>query len=119
MTKIKMTKRVKLEESFLTPNFIGSWVMETFICDQIIAYYEKNKENNVNDALLSVSVAGAAGLFVATDVSLANNFLAGYFGITDNMSNLAGVGTAGLSTACGFTAIQMMQNTFLKKNWID
>jgi len=42
-----MTKRVKLEESFLTPNFIGSWVMETFICDQIIAYYEKNKEKQV------------------------------------------------------------------------
>lgn len=80
---------------------------------------KKTKENNMNDALLSVSVAGAAGLFVATDASLANNFLVSYFGITDNMSNLAGVGTAGLSTACGFTAIQIMQNGFLKKNWID
>ena len=80
---------------------------------------KKTKENNVNDMLLSVSVAGAAGLFVATDVSLANNFLISYFGITDNMSNLAGIGTAGLSTACGFTGIQLFQNTFLKKNWID
>jgi len=38
-----MTKRVELDKSKLTPNFIGSWVMETLICDQIIAYYEKNK----------------------------------------------------------------------------
>ena len=80
---------------------------------------KKNKENNRNDALLSVSVAGAAGLFVATDVSLANNFLEPYFGITESMSNLSGVGTAGLSTACGFTTIQLFQNAFMKKNWID
>ena len=39
-----MTKRAELDKSDLTPNFIGSWVMETLICDQIIAYYEKNKE---------------------------------------------------------------------------
>ena len=40
-------KRSDLGESKLTPNFIGSWVMETSICDQIIAYYEKNKEKEV------------------------------------------------------------------------
>lgn len=78
-----------------------------------------NRANLRNDALLSVSVAGAAGLFVATDVSLANNFLAAYFGVTDQMSNLAGIGTAGMSTAVGFTAIQTVQNTFMKRNWID
>ena len=42
-----MTKRVELDKSQLTPNFIGSWVMETLICDQIIAYYEKNKEKQI------------------------------------------------------------------------
>ena len=42
-----MTKRAELEKSHLTPNFIGSWVMETLICDQIIAYYEKNKEKQI------------------------------------------------------------------------
>ena len=84
----------------------------------VLPMWEK-ASNNVYDMLLSVSVAGAAGLFVATDVSLANNFLISYFGITENMSNLAGIGTAGLSTECGFTGIQLFQNTFLKKNWID
>ena len=81
---------------------------------------ERNNATNLrNDALLSVSVAGAAGLFVATDVSLANNYLAAYFGITDGMSNLAGIGTAGMSTAVGFTGVPTLQNTFMKRNWID
>ncbi len=38
-----MTKRIKLEKSNLTPNFIGSWEMKDSICDQIISYYENNK----------------------------------------------------------------------------
>ena len=42
-----MTKRAELEKSHLTPNFIGSWVMESLICDQIISYYEKNKEKQI------------------------------------------------------------------------
>ena len=42
-----MIKRAELDKSHLSPNFIGSWVMETFICDQIIAYYEKNKEKQI------------------------------------------------------------------------
>jgi len=42
-----MIKRVELDKSKLTPNFIGSWVMETLICDQIIAYYEKNKDKQI------------------------------------------------------------------------
>ena len=41
-------------------------------------------------------------------VSLANNFLEPYFGITETMTNLSGVGTAGLSTAVGFTTIKAM-----------
>ena len=39
-----MTKRVQLEESKLTPNFIGSWKMQPSICDQIVSYYEENKK---------------------------------------------------------------------------
>ena len=42
-----MTKRIELDKSQLTPNFIGSWVMETLICDQIIDYYEKNKAKQI------------------------------------------------------------------------
>ena len=37
-------KRSYLEESKLTPNFIGSWIIDYYICDEIIAYYEKNKQ---------------------------------------------------------------------------
>ena len=39
-----MTKRLKIEKSNLSPNFIGSWKMKDSICDQIIDYYEKNKK---------------------------------------------------------------------------
>jgi len=39
-----MTKRLKLEQSNLSPNFIGSWEMKGSICDEIISYYEKHKD---------------------------------------------------------------------------
>ena len=37
-------KRSYLGESKLTPNFIGSWIIDYSLCDEIIAYYEKNKQ---------------------------------------------------------------------------
>ena len=37
-------KRSYLGESKLTPNFIGSWIIDNNLCDEIIAYYEKNKQ---------------------------------------------------------------------------
>ena len=37
-------KRFNLAASNLSPNFIGSWFIEPSICDEIIAYYEKNKQ---------------------------------------------------------------------------
>ena len=40
-------KRSYLVESKLTPNFIGSWVIDYSLCDEIIAYYEKNKQKQV------------------------------------------------------------------------
>tara|TARA_Y100001968_G_scaffold318722_1_gene349311 strand:- start:3114 stop:3716 length:603 start_codon:yes stop_codon:yes gene_type:complete len=42
-----MKHRVKLSKPNLSPNFIGSWEIETSICDQIIAYYDKHKEREV------------------------------------------------------------------------
>ncbi|WP_269604511.1 2OG-Fe(II) oxygenase [Prochlorococcus marinus] len=45
-----MTKRVNLEKSKLSPNFIGSWEIESSLCDQIIAYYDKNKEKQIKGA---------------------------------------------------------------------
>ena len=36
-------QRISLESSSLTPNFIGSWVIEPFsLCDDLIAYFESN-----------------------------------------------------------------------------
>tara|TARA_Y100001968_G_C19284574_1_gene680974 strand:- start:315 stop:917 length:603 start_codon:yes stop_codon:yes gene_type:complete len=42
-----MSRRISLEQANLNPNFIGSWEMETSICDEIIAYYEKHKKKQV------------------------------------------------------------------------
>tara|TARA_Y100001968_G_scaffold272760_1_gene265113 strand:+ start:947 stop:1549 length:603 start_codon:yes stop_codon:yes gene_type:complete len=39
-----MTIRFNLGQSNLTPHFIGSWIMEASICDQIKTYYDQNKE---------------------------------------------------------------------------
>ena len=36
-------QRISLEPSSLTPNFIGSWVIEPFsLCDDLITYFESN-----------------------------------------------------------------------------
>ena len=51
-----MTKRAELDKSQLTPNFIGSWAMETLICDQIIAYYEKNKEKQIQGSTIGGTI---------------------------------------------------------------
>tara|TARA_B100000579_G_C22771450_1_gene824175 strand:+ start:220 stop:816 length:597 start_codon:yes stop_codon:yes gene_type:complete len=37
-------KRSNLDKSNLSPNFIGSWEIPHSVCDEIIAYYEKNKQ---------------------------------------------------------------------------
>ena len=39
-----MVKRLSLEKSNLSPNFIGSWEMNYSICDQIIDYFENHQE---------------------------------------------------------------------------
>ena len=39
-----MTRRLNLTKSNLTPNFIGSWEMESSICDLIINYYDKHQD---------------------------------------------------------------------------
>ena len=40
-------RRVALKKSDLTPNFIGSWVIEPLsLCDDLIAYFETHRGNN-------------------------------------------------------------------------
>ena len=36
-------KRSDLEKANLSPNFIGSWMIEPTLCEEIIEYFEKNK----------------------------------------------------------------------------
>ncbi len=36
-------KRSDLEKGNLTPNFIGSWIIEPTLCEEIIEYFEKHK----------------------------------------------------------------------------
>ena len=39
-------KRLDLGKTNLSPNFIGSWIIEPSLCDEIISYYEKNKQKH-------------------------------------------------------------------------
>eukprot|EP00501_MAST-03F_sp_TOSAG23-6_P002600 GSMAST32.ASY1.ANO1.2741.1 assembled CDS len=74
------------------------------------------------DAALSVSIGGACGCFVGTDVSFgASNWLRPVVGVEEGISALAASSTAGASTAMGFTAFQAVQNvTYTEgKNWVD
>lgn len=36
-------KRSNLNKGNLTPNFIGSWIIDPTLCEEIIKYFEKNK----------------------------------------------------------------------------
>lgn len=83
-------------------------------------YNISNIDNDIfkNDTQLSLSIAGAAGMFVATDASISNNFLVDYFGILENMTNNKQIITAGLSTSTGFIILQTLQN-FKKRNYLD
>ena len=36
-------KRSNLHKGNLTPNFIGSWIIDPTLCEEIIEYFEKNK----------------------------------------------------------------------------
>ncbi len=40
-------KRTDLDKGNLTPNFIGSWIIEPNLCEQIISYFEKNKHKQI------------------------------------------------------------------------
>tara|TARA_B100000700_G_scaffold329329_1_gene450589 strand:+ start:8376 stop:8984 length:609 start_codon:yes stop_codon:yes gene_type:complete len=39
-----MKQLVDLGKTNLNPNFIGSWIIDTSICDHLISYYEEHKE---------------------------------------------------------------------------
>lgn len=86
--------------------------------------------NLKNDAALSVSIGGATGCFVGTDVTFVTgegaaavdaNWLRPVVGIEDSASDLSGMVSAGTSTALGFGGVQMVQNVVVPagKSWVD
>lgn len=77
--------------------------------------------NAYSDAMLSVSIGGATGTFLGTDVSFADNALRPLFGVEASMSSLEGMVRAGASTSTGFLAVQSAQNVAapLGANWLD
>lgn len=81
-----------------------------------------NSANMYSDAMLSVSIGGATGTFVGTDISFAGeNVLRPFFGVEEGMSDLEGMVRAGASTSAGFMGVQALQNVALPSgaNWID
>lgn len=73
------------------------------------------------DAMLSVSIGGATGTFVGTDISFGDNVLRPFFGVEEGMGDLEGMVRAGASTSAGFLGVQALQNAALPAgaNWID
>ena len=81
-----------------------------------------SSSNLKSDATLSMSIGGATGAFVGTDISFGDqNWLRPVFGIEDSAGALAGMTTAGSSTAFGFATFQSVQNVSLPhgKTWVD
>lgn len=80
-----------------------------------------NSENFAKDAQLGISIGGATGAFVGTDVSFAGNWLRPVVGVEECTSDLMGMVKAGSSTGLGFGAFQSVQNVSFPKgsNWTD
>jgi len=84
-----------------------------------------NSKNLVNDATLSLSIGGASGAFVGTDIvyqnGVGNEILGPLVGVLPTDSVLIGCTKAGSATAIGFTGAQIFQNVTWpsNKNWID
>lgn len=84
------------------------------IYPNIFTYIEqKNDDNFKQDLKLSISIAGATGTFLGTDITYKPNIFNTFLGIEDNTN---GIINAGLSTSLGFFTLDFLQNkkkTFL------
>lgn len=80
-----------------------------------------DSSNFAKDAQLGISIGGATGAFVGTDVSFAGNWLRPVVGVEEATSDLVGMVKAGSSTALGFGAFQSVQNVSFPagSNWTD
>lgn len=73
------------------------------------------------DMTLSMSIGGAAGLFVATEGYYAKNFLTDWFGVYKDTPVAEGCLLGGLSMVVGFVLVQSVQNVVMPVNtsWAD
>ena len=39
-------KKFELEKSNLSPNFIGSWIIDNSLCDELVVYFEQNQASH-------------------------------------------------------------------------
>lgn len=77
--------------------------MGRHVYSKLIGHIEApNSKNMTQDAGLCVGIAGAAGMFVSTDVSFIGNPLKSTFGVYETTAPLTGMIKAGGSTAAGF-----------------
>lgn len=79
-----------------------------------------SSSNVVDDAMLSVSIGGAAGAFVGTDAVYMGgegNFLRPFVGVEATDSVLVGCAKAGSATGLGFAVAQSAQNIIVPNNW--
>lgn len=88
---------------------------------RIYSVGKANSSNLVKDAQLGISIGGATGAFVGTDVSFAGNWLRPVVGVEETTADLIGMVKAGSSTSLGFGAFQTVQNPIIPKHgsWND
>jgi|SaaInlStandDraft_2_1057019.scaffolds.fasta_scaffold04362_2 hypothetical protein len=99
--------------------FFTGLLMTKYLCPSI-DIDRKDEKSNIQSYLgVSSSIGGATGLSVATDTSIDNNFMGDYFGITGEYTILESLFIAGTSNACGFLALQTIQNMKKKHGWIN
>merc|ERR1712070_21332 len=106
--------------------FVGLRVARNVLSLALPGIAGPDYDNLKADAALSVSIGGATGCFVGTDVSFVTNgvdenWLRSVVGIEDGVSDLEGMAKAGTSTLLGFAAVQSVQNVVYPagKNWTD
>lgn len=90
----------------------GLRMARTLLHPQLPAIAAPSFENSQTDVALSISIGGATGFFVGTDVSYLpdQNFLKGIVGITESTPDLIGCAIAGTSTSLGFASSRTFLN---------
>ena len=104
--------------------YVGLRLFRT-VYSPLIMVAPGSSKNVVDDAMLSLSIGGAAGGFVGTDAVYQNgdgNFLKPLVGVQPSDAALTACAKAGSATSIGFAAAQSAQNIAypkFAKNWTD